>query len=299
MISDHSAVKINLLLQKPQFRKETRNYRKLRSIDYDALCDDIRNSTLIKEPSSHLDILVYQYDNVLRSLLDRHAPIKQRVVTVGPSAPWYSTEIAQNKRIRRKLERKWRSTLLPSDRELYIQQCCVVYNLIDLAKSSYYTTVISDFSGDQKMLFKTVNKLLQKQKVQQYPSCFPDSTSLADALNNFFISKIDNALIHNAFTGRAAENDLSLCYSTNRPLCDVQIHNFHLVTLDMVRKFAVRTLTKSCDLDPLPASVLKICFPIILPIYANLDYKYIPQEWRDAMCSESCCIKTASQETRC
>ena len=90
MISDHSAVKINLLLQQPQIRKKTRNYRKLRSIDYDALCDDINNSVLIKEPSSHLDILVYQYDIVLRSLLDRHAPIKQRVVTVCPSAPWYS-----------------------------------------------------------------------------------------------------------------------------------------------------------------------------------------------------------------
>ena len=90
VISDHSAVKINLLLQKLQFRKETRNYQKLRSIDYDALCDDINNSVLIKEPSSHLDILVYQCGNVLRSLLDRHAPIKQRVVTVGPSAPWYS-----------------------------------------------------------------------------------------------------------------------------------------------------------------------------------------------------------------
>ena len=67
-------------------------------------CDDINNSALIKEPSSHLDILVYQYGNVLHSLLDRHAPIKQHVVTVCPSAPWYSTEIAQNKRIRRKLE---------------------------------------------------------------------------------------------------------------------------------------------------------------------------------------------------
>ena len=33
----------------------------------------------------------------------------------------------------------------------------------------------------------------------------------------------------------------------------------------MVKKFALKTLTKSCDLDPLPASVLKICFPIILP----------------------------------
>ena len=96
---------------------------------------------------------------MLRSLLDRHAPIKQRVVTVRPSAPWYSTEIAQNKRIRGKLERKLRSTLLPSDRELYVHQCSVVNNLIDSAKSSYYTTVITDFSSDQRMLFKTVKTI--------------------------------------------------------------------------------------------------------------------------------------------
>ena len=126
-----------------------------------------------------------------------------------------------------------------------------------------HTTVISDFSGDQRMLFKTVNKLLQKQRVQQYPSCFPDSTSLADAFNNFFISKIDK--IHNAFTERAPENDLSSSHTSDRPLCDVQIHNFQQVTLDMVKKFAVKTLTKSCDLDPVPASVLKTCFSIILP----------------------------------
>ena len=134
VISDHSAVTINLLLQKPQFRKETRNFRKLRSIDYDALYDDINNSALIKEPSSHLDILVYQYHNMLRSLLDRHTAIKQHVVTVRPSAPLYSTEIALNKRMRRKLERKWRSTQLPSDRELYVHQCSVVNNLIESAK---------------------------------------------------------------------------------------------------------------------------------------------------------------------
>ena len=75
--------------------------------------------------SLYVSIYIYiytTYDNELRSLLDRHAPIKQRVVTVRPSAPWYSTEIAQNKRIRRKLERKWRSTLLPSDRKLYVHQ---------------------------------------------------------------------------------------------------------------------------------------------------------------------------------
>ena len=50
----------------------------------------------------------------------------------------------------------------------------------------------------------------------------------------------------------------------------MQIHNFQQVTLDMVKKFAVKTLTKSCDLDPLPASVLKTCFPIILPTLTSI-----------------------------
>ena len=53
-------------------------------------------------------------------------------------------------------------------------------------------------------------------------------------------------------------------------LCDVQIHHFQQVTLDMVKKFAVKTLAKSCDLDPLPASVLKTCFPIILPTLISI-----------------------------
>ena len=50
----------------------------------------------------------------------------------------------------------------------------------------------------------------------------------------------------------------------------MQIHNFQQVTLDMVKKFAVKTLTKPCDLDPLPASVLKTCFSIILPTLTSI-----------------------------
>ena len=84
----------------------------------------------------------------------------------------------------------------------------------------------------------------------------------------FFFGKIDK--IHSAFTERAPENDLSSSHTSDRPLCDVQIHNFQQVTLDMVKKFPVKTLTKSCDLDPLPASVLKICFPIILPTLTSI-----------------------------
>ena len=73
---------------------------------------------------------VNNYDEVLRSLLDKHAPVKERVVTVRPSAPWYTAEVTIEKRKRRQLERKWRASELPSDRVQYVHQCSVVNNLI-------------------------------------------------------------------------------------------------------------------------------------------------------------------------
>ena len=49
-------------------------------------------------------------------------------------------------------------------------QCSVVNNLIDSLKLSYFTSVIEAHSNDQKVLFKTVNKLLQKKTFRCYAS---------------------------------------------------------------------------------------------------------------------------------
>ena len=73
-----------------------------------------------------------------------------------------------------------------------------------------------------------------------------------------------------SLTQRPPKNDFSSPHTTDRPLCDMQFQNFQQVTLDMVKKFAVKTLTKSCELDPLPASVLTTCFPIILPTLTSI-----------------------------
>ena len=46
--------------------------------------------------------------------------------------------------------------------------------------------------------------------------------------------------------------------------------NFQQITLDQVEKFATRTTPKSCELDPVPASVLKTCLPVILPTLTSI-----------------------------
>ena len=61
-----------------------------------------------------------QYDSELSKVVDVHAPLKTRLVTSRPSAPWYSEEIAAEKRKRRKLERRWCKSGTEADKLQYI-----------------------------------------------------------------------------------------------------------------------------------------------------------------------------------
>ena len=54
--------------------------------------------------------LLHLYNSELSSVLDKHAPLKSRMVTIRPAAPWFSEEIKLERRVRRRLERRWRRT---------------------------------------------------------------------------------------------------------------------------------------------------------------------------------------------
>ena len=229
VISDHCAVHCNLRIQKLHFTKKKLYYRKLRSLDIESFCADNLTSPLLQDQAVELNALVDQYDNVLRSLLDLYAPLKRRTVTLRPSAPWYKPEVVVQKNIRRRLERKWRSTRLLCDREQYVHQCYVVNNLIESLKSTYYTDIINEHSSDQRILFKTVGKLLQKSTNKRYPPS-SDDTALANSFADFFTSKIDK--IHQGLVERKIRVGSS---PPDVKVCGTEFCNFAEVTLEEIK----------------------------------------------------------------
>lgn len=54
--------------------------------------------------------LVYEYNTTLKLLLDRHAPLKTMTITLRPTALWYTEELRSEKKKRRALEPRWRSS---------------------------------------------------------------------------------------------------------------------------------------------------------------------------------------------
>ena len=87
--------------------------------------------------------LVENFETTLTSLLDTHAPIKKRTITLRPYAPGYNDSIDDETKKRRRLERRWRKLGLSADRQLYITQCGIVNDMIRDAKSVYYSTIIA------------------------------------------------------------------------------------------------------------------------------------------------------------
>lgn len=133
--------------------------------------------------------MVFIYESELSNVLNRHAPIKKRVVTVQPDAPWYTDDIKCEKRKRRKLERIWRATRLQNDRERFVRQCSDVKDLLSLSRSKYYQDLITENRSDTRKLFSIFAKRLSRKSEPKYPIPVT-SGSLAQDFLLYFSDKI-------------------------------------------------------------------------------------------------------------
>ena len=64
--------------------------------------------------------------------------------------------------------------------------------------------------------------------------------------------------------------DLLLADDIELPTNAAELNNFHEVSQEDVKEFAYKPLSKSCCLDPLPASLFKDCFPVLLPTITRM-----------------------------
>ena len=239
VISDHFAVHCSLAIKKPPNAKLTVINRKLCNIDSDSLCTDIRSSSLYNSPSLDLSELCDQYDSVLSSILDKHAPLRKRVITTRPRAPWYSEEIKEQKVICRRLERRWRRSRLTSDYQSYTDQRTVVKNTIFKSKMDYYSSLIYSAESDSKTLFRTITRLLHRK---------------ADKLSTFLRRKFSMSeviLVH----PWPVIPDFFRTLDTLSLTC--QLVNFAPTSNTELSNIADNIIMKSCILEPLPVTLLK------------------------------------------
>jgi hypothetical protein len=92
---------------KPAAQKSQYKQRRLKDINMDAFKADIANSLLSRESrDSDTDTNKFTelYNSVLRQVLDKHSPEVCGSITLRPHAPWFTSELRELKREKRRCE---------------------------------------------------------------------------------------------------------------------------------------------------------------------------------------------------
>lgn len=232
-LSDHFAVMCLANLARPSSASHRWvTTRKLKDVDK----GDIRTSTLLTSPEEALDGLIAQYNGTMGTLMEKHAPLKKKRVSLRPQAPWYSDDIREAKQLRHQLERQWRRTRLHIHREILRAQSNVVNSLIRTTKCRYFADRIAHCGKDQKRLFQIVHGLLRTRGEPILPKHTSDQ-QLADGFNDFFVNKIVN--IRNSFSVVAGPER-----SSPNPPCTLD--HFALTTEEELGKILANMPSKSC-----------------------------------------------------
>ena len=189
VIRDYYAITCLITQPSPATSRKSVSYRKVKSINVDSFRNDIQASSSPNDYSGTLDEISTRYVSALNDLIDEHAPLLQRTITVRPHARWYNELLKNAKHMRCKLERKWRHSKTKSDHEAYLKQCSIVAKELFTAMTEFYSNKIIDNQGDYKASFNIANTLLVYQNCATMPSSDDDSV-LAELFSNYFVEKI-------------------------------------------------------------------------------------------------------------
>ena len=120
-------------------------------------------------------------------------------------------------------------------------------------------------------VFDMSSKLLHRNTPVDYPSTCESDTDLTNKFIDFFGDKI--AVIRNALD---EASDSILDFDDNVSFSDqFTLSSFRPVTSSDISQLIGRSTIKLCPLDPVPASVLKQCISVLLPVMTRITNQSI------------------------
>ena len=207
-----------------------------------------------------IDAMVHSFDEAVTRVLEEHAPVSSRISSVRHRPKWYSSDVDEARRQRRRAERKWRKTKSDTDRDAYDEAIIKVGTAVCCAKTEYLKQSLS--ASSPKDMFRSINMLLNRKD-----RVLPDTSSsagLANAFCRYFTKKIKNI--------RTLIDNLNLATDgTSETLsCSHELSRFRALTENEVMELVKRSTSKSSPADPIPTWLVKRHLSSVLPTLTEI-----------------------------
>ena len=277
-ISDHLAVFFTTTFPvKNSCRVKRLKIGKIGKINKTDFMSDIANSELIQAPYNTASLLSHHYFHTLRNLLDKHAPEHERKTPQHVKKGFIDSEILAAKSCKCKLEREWRRDNSAINRSRYRAAVNHFNRLLECAKTKYYSNMVRKNEDNLKAVWNSIKKVLHRSP----KIVLPDHTTINSLINTFgryFTDKI--AKLRSGLLSTDVDAPVSCSYKN-------KFVSFRTMSEEEVLKIIKSKPNKSCDLDPIPTSLVLDCISVLLTPITNI-VNYSLQEG-----SFPSCFKTA------
>ncbi len=263
-ISDHFTVDCHFDFNVKHVQGKTKIVRKFKDINLQTFCSDLQEAVASKPSESLPDDILNSFNDLVTSVLDKHAPKKSVKLKSGDKKPWYNSEIHDQRKIRRQYERKMRKSKLEVHKQMFVAKRNEVAKMIDNAKSSYYKEKLGE--ADCQETYRLVNGLLQGVQAASLPT-YSDPKDMANEFCQFFHTKIEKIKDTFETSTEPSVTTAEVCSEQHKKL-----QHFEAVTTDYIKKLIKKAPSKSCPLDCIPTHLLKEedILTILLPIITKL-----------------------------
>ena len=193
LILIHNFIHAKLKAQKPYVSPKRISYRKLKSINHGLFKVDL--PTKLTECLSSISScsardLVEIYNHACTKILNEHAPVTNKVISLIHNQPWFNENIRKEIQLCRKKEALLYRNPCTYTFLTFHNQRSYCANLIRSSQKSYYNNFIYENKKDYKTLFNLTNSLLGKSDDLLLPS-IRDLKSLAEDFIVFFGDEVD------------------------------------------------------------------------------------------------------------
>ena len=258
-LSDHCTISCKMSIVKSNIKRAKVRYRKLKNVSAKQLLDDM-NIHKIMDSDGNIDELVELLNYEAQKSMDKHAPMKEKMVTQRAKNPWYSEDIREQKRLFRNRERVWKKYKTPETWRALKVERNKYKKMLMKSKRDTLKQKVDACGKDTKKLYKLVAELTGTQAENPLPPGKTDQ-ELSEEFADFFISKITK------IRDGLAEHPKYIPTSTR----DIpQMDRFDDLSEEEVGKIIHRMATKSCESDTLPTQFIKEGIETMLPVITKL-----------------------------
>ena len=256
-ISDHCSVKVKISVPKENMLRVTSTGRNIKEIETHIFKEALHGIKLNED--TNVDDMVKHFEDSLIRVLDELAPCKTTTRTIRHPKPWFNEEILAQKRIVRRRERIWHK--YHEDHQW--QALCVSRNkynwMIRESKKEVISSSILGCKGNTKELYKIFNQIAGVKEENPMPSGFSNE-DLANTFADYFMDKI-------------LDIRQSLCHKPKYEPKGVEATTFcefRELSPAEIRSIIKSMPTKSCELDVLPAKLIKQYLDDLLPLITTI-----------------------------